>query len=406
MMQESIHQHNAIMQTPTTPEQIPTTVDDILTRAIERGASDVHFRPTAGDLEIRWRLDGVLSVMGSLPQQFAANVVARLKVLADLLTYQSDVPQEGRINQPGHSVELRVSTFPTIHGEKAVVRLFAPRHEFDRLSALGLHDEIQQQLAQLLGQTSGLILLCGPAGSGKTTTAYTMLKEIDHTAKGTRALVSLEDPVEASLTNVDQSPVRPQAGFTMATGLRSLVRQDPDVILVGEIRDPTTAETAFQASLTGHLVITTFHAGNSSRAISRLLDMDVEPYLLRSGLLAVLSQRLLRTLCECKTESNEPITFGDQTLTKHWQADGCEKCLQTGYRTRTLIAELLDPHWPNVGEAILNRYHAEHIETLARRAGMRSLSDAAFQLVAAGHTSLREAVRVLGSLQPTSGHTS
>ncbi len=259
-------------------------VELVLARARGANASDIHLTPTPEGLEIRWRIDGVLHLVGRLPAGLGPNVVARLKVLSELLTYRIDMPQEGRIRTAPGTLETRVSTFPTLHGEKAVIRMFAASDRYARLDDLGLPETISGTLRRLLGETSGMIVLSGPAGSGKTTTLYACLREIVAVTAGSRSLATLEDPIEVAVPGVSQSQVNPAAGFTLETGLRSLMRQDPEVIGVGEIRDRATAEVAFQASLTGHLVLTTFHAGSAAGALGRLADMGLEPYLLRSGL--------------------------------------------------------------------------------------------------------------------------
>ena len=224
------------------------------------GASDLHLQPTADGLELRFRIDGVLQPVGRIPAAVAGNVTARLKVLAELLTYRTDVPQEGRIRRPQDDVEMRVSSFPTLFGERIVVRFFAGAQRYQRLDDLGLPADVSAPLRQLLNETSGAILVTGPAGSGKTTTVYACLRELAASvtsaveARSQRSLVSLEDPIEVVVPGVAQSQVNPVAGFDLATGVRFLMRQDPEVIMVGEIRDRPTAEAAFQASLTGHLL--------------------------------------------------------------------------------------------------------------------------------------------------------
>ncbi len=278
------------------PQYAVQAVDRVLAAGREAAASDLHLTPSADGLDLRWRLDGVLQPVTRFPREVSANIVARLKVLAELLTYRTDVPQEGRIRDG--QVEMRVSTFPTLYGEKAVVRLFAATGSLLWPANLGLPPEIAASLSRLLGETSGAILVTGPAGSGKTTTVYACLRELASQSSG-RSLTSLEDPIEVAVPGVAQSQVNPVSGFDLATGLRFLLRQDPEVIMVGEIRDPATAEVAFQASLTGHLVLSTFHAGSAAACISRLSDMGIEPYLLRSGILAIVSQRLVRKLCSC-----------------------------------------------------------------------------------------------------------
>lgn len=250
-------------------------VELLLDAASELVASDVHLQPTSDGLEIRWRLDGVLQRLGTFPTGESADIVTRLKVLAELLTYRTDAPQEGRIRKPQGDVEMRVSTFPTLHGERAVVRLFAAERRYLYVEDLGLPTELHEKLKEQLAETSGALLISGPAGSGKTTTAYAALRQLARDSGGEKSIVSLEDPVEMAVDGVAQSQVNETAGFDFAAGLRSLMRQDPEVIFVGEIRDQTTAETAFQAALTGHLVLTTFHAGSAAAVISRLQRENV-----------------------------------------------------------------------------------------------------------------------------------
>ena len=237
-------------------------VELLLDSARSLDASDIHLQPTPAGLELRLRIDGVLQALGVFPAGVAANVIARIKVLADLLTYRTDVPQEGRIRS-ATPVEMRVSTFPTLYGEKAVVRLFAGGR-FLRIDDLGLPVEIASALRRLLAETSGAILITGPAGSGKTTTAYACLRELVASSESGRSIATLEDPIETAIAGVAQSQVNAAAGFDLATGLRSLMRQDPEVIMVGEIRDRATAEIAFQAALTGQLVLSTFHAPSAA----------------------------------------------------------------------------------------------------------------------------------------------
>ena len=382
---------------PTSTRFATEAVDLLLSGARASGASDLHLQPAADGLEARWRIDGVLHPVALLPAPVAPNVVARLKVLADLLTYRSDVPQEGRIRgQPGE-VEMRVSTFPTLYGEKAVVRLFAAPGRYLRLDDLGLPPEIRDALRAWLGATSGAIILSGPAGSGKTTTIYACLRELVAASGGQRSLATLEDPVEAAVPGVSQSQVNPTAGFTLEAGLRSLLRQDPEVIAVGEIRDRATAETAFQASLTGHLVLTTFHAGSAAGVLGRLADMGIEPYLLRSGLLAVISQRLVRRLCpECARPAADPLEHLGLPVAEARIAVGCGACGGTGYRGRIVLAEMLSPEWPGVGDAILARADVGRIERAALAAGMVTRWDRARRAVEDGLTAPAEIRRVLG----------
>ncbi|MBX6314283.1 MAG: type II/IV secretion system protein, partial [Isosphaeraceae bacterium] len=384
------------------PEDIVARVEALLAEARRAGASDVHLQPTADGLELRWRIDGVLQPVALWPAAIAAKVVARLKVLAGLLTYRTDVPQEGRLRGAPGEVEMRVSTVPTLHGEKAVIRLFAGAgaRSYSRLDDLGLPDEIREALRRLLGETSGAILLTGPAGSGKTTTIYACLHELAEATQGRRSLVSLEDPIEMAVPGVSQSQVNPAAGFDLETGLRSLLRQDPEVIAVGEIRDRPTAEVAFQASLTGHLVLTTFHAGSAAGAVGRLLDMGIEPYVLRSGLLAVVGQRLVRRLCACSRESEDPRLLLGLPVARARLAVGCPACRGTGYQGRLVLAEILWPEPGEVGRAILARTDVGRLEAAAVAAGMVTRWQRALRAVEAGLTTPAEVRRVLGFADP------
>lgn len=381
---------------PRSPKYVTELVDLALAEARKQGASDVHLTPSVEGMEMRWRIDGVLQHVATLPAGLAPNVAARLKVLADLLTYRTDVPQEGRIRGEPGAVEMRVSTFPTLYGEKAVVRLFADPGRYQRLADLGLPEAIRSDLERLLGETSGAILLAGPAGAGKTTTLYACLRELAASSMGNRSLATLEDPIESAVAGVAQSQVNPAAGFDLATGLRSLLRQDPEVIGIGEIRDRETAEGALGASLTGHLVLCTFHAGSAAGVVGRLLDMGMEPYVLRSGLLAVVCQRLARRLCDCAREEPDPVRFLGLPVSSARVPVGCASCGGTGYRGRLVLAERLDPSAGGFGPALLARADVPALETEAIGAGMVPLWRRAIEAVEAGGTSPAEVRRVLG----------
>jgi general secretion pathway protein E len=384
---------------PADPQYATRFVDGVLAAARERGASDLHMQPTADGLELKWRLDGVLVALGTFPPGASANIVARLKVLAELLTYRTDVPQEGRIRSGDAAVEMRVSTFPTLYGEKAVVRLFSSGSRFLRLADLELGDEVTAAFGRLLDETSGAILITGPAGSGKTTTLYAGVREIVARSGGGRSIASLEDPVEVALDGVAQSQVNLPAGFDLASGLRSIMRQDPEVILLGEIRDRLTAEIALEASLTGQLVLSSFHAPSAAGAISRLSEMGLEPYVLRSGLLAVISQRLVRKLCNCAVPIDRPEDFLGLAVARARRAVGCSQCAGTGYVGRMVLAEMLLVDQTQLGQAILARSDAGTIERLAREAGMIDRWQRACAAVEAGLTSPAEVRRVLGFSQ-------
>jgi general secretion pathway protein E len=411
---------------PVDPQYATQIVDAILAEGQAAGASDLHLQPTQQGLELKYRLNGVLMSVAMFSAKFASNIIARLKVKAELLTYHTDRPQEGRIRAPEADVEMRVSTFPTLHGERAVVRFFGGSHMYQRLDNLGLPADVLYTLRNLLAETSGSIVISGPAGSGKTTTAYACLREIatqsnpislaiesgsqqsfcaDTTngecppysfASSTRSLVSIEDPIEVAVEGVAQSQVNPQTGLDLASGLRFLMRQDPEVIFVGEIRDRATADAAMQASLTGHLLLTTFHAGSATETVGRLLDMGIEPYILRSGLLAVLNQRLLRRLCSCAKETHDPDARLGLNVQRVWQSVGCEACLGTGYRGRFLVVELVTLLRTDLGRAVLSRSDTAELEKLALQAGMMNRWTRACQAIDAGLTSPAEVRRVLG----------
>lgn len=373
-------------------------VDRLLDEAVHQRASDLHLQPGPAGLEIRWRFDGVLRTLGVFSPGTVADVVTRLKVLAGLLTYRRDVPQEGRLREPRGSVELRVSSFPSLHGERAVVRLFGGETAHRYLDDLSFPEPTHGALREVLGETSGALLISGPAGSGKTTTAYACLREIVRESEQGKCVVTLEDPIEAVVAGAAQAQIDSAAGFDFATGLRSLVRQDPEVILVGEIRDVPTAETALQAALTGHLVLSTFHAGSAAGAISRLREMGIEPYVLRSGVLGILNQRLVRRLCTCAAAVTAPTALDRLGLdvAALWEAAGCERCQQRGFRGRVPVAEWLSVDSGPVVAAILAGCDAQELERAAVTAGMRTRWHAAADLVGTGTTTPREVRRVLG----------
>ncbi len=380
----------------THPDYVLRLVDSMLTSARKAGASDIHLLPGEDGLAMSWRIDGVLHPIELLPRAIAPNIIARLKVMSQLLTYQTDVPQEGRIHLLEGNAETRVSTFPTLFGEKCVIRLFAGSNRYRYVDDLGFDTELAASLKLMLARRGGMILISGPAGSGKTTSIYACLREITEREEHPRSVATLEDPVEAVMPGVAQSQVRPIAGFDYETGLKSLLRQDPEVIAVGEIRDRTTAQVAVQAALTGHLILTTFHAGSAAEALNRLLEMGLEPYQVRSAVLAILNQRLLRRLCECATESQDPKDRLGLAVERVRVAAGCEKCRGTGYQGRFLIAELLIPEAHGVGRSILERSDSIELERRAATAGLKTRWQRAAEAVNAGITSPVEIRRVLG----------
>jgi len=362
------------------PERIGQVVHVVLAEAVRCSASDVHFEPTHRALEVRYRIDGVLQHVATLAKDVAPNIVARLKVLADLLTYRLDVPQEGRLATATSEfgVDMRVSTFPTIHGEKAAVRIFEASERTLDLEQLGLPDDLRAEWTRLLLERTGALFLTGPSGSGKTTTIYACLRYLVQQSGGGRHIVTIEDPVEQVLEGVSQAQVRPGTEFDFARGLRSLLRQDPEIIMIGEVRDPQTARTAIEAALTGHLVFSSLHAGSSCGVVGRLLDMGVEPYLLTSGLKGILNQRLVRRLCPaCR------------------RTEGCPQCAGTGYHGRLLLAELLTLD-ASLRRAILDKSDTAQLEAIAHETGRWTLASQAAHAVAQGWTSRREIERVLG----------
>ena len=366
---------------PSAPDHTSRLVDLVLEDAARRGASDVHFEPTHRAVEVHFRVDGVLQKVALLNRDLAANVAARLKVLAELLTYRLDIPQEGSIRQADsrYQADMRVSTFPTILGERVVVRLFDATGRVMDLEELGLAPEILNALVALMRERDGAILLTGPSGSGKTTTIYACLRHLVRSSAGGRHIITIEDPVEQVIEGVSQSQARPGTEFDFARGLRSLLRQDPEVIMIGEVRDPETAGIAVQAALTGHLVFSTLHAGSACGVIGRLLDMGVEPYLLTSGLRGIVNQRLVRRVCAtCSAKAQE-----------------CPTCQGTGYGGRLLLAELvmLDP---SLRQAILNHSDTATLEEVASRTERQTLRDAAGRAIAHGWTTVEEIERVLG----------
>jgi type II secretory ATPase GspE/PulE/Tfp pilus assembly ATPase PilB-like protein len=381
---------------PTNPEFATKVVETMLAQACAVGASDLHLQPGQNGLEVKYRLDGVLATVTVFPASLSANIVSRLKILADLLTYHTDRPQEGRIRRPEADIEMRVSTFPTLHGERAVVRFFGGMARYQRLADLGLPEDDCATLRRLLAETSGAIVVSGPAGSGKTTTAYACLREMAENSRASRSLVTLEDPIEVVVPGAAQSQVNPQAGLDLATGLRFLMRQDPEVIMVGEIRDRATAEAALQASLTGHLLLTTFHAGSAAETVGRMLEMGIEPYVLRSGLLAVVHQRLLRRLCGCAEKTEEQAAKLGLPVEKVWLPTGCEKCRGTGFANRLLISELFVILRKEFARAVLTRSDSAELEHLAVAAGMKTRWQRACEAVERGQTTPAEVRRVLG----------
>jgi general secretion pathway protein E len=381
------------MNRPAQPN-VARLVEQILLEAIQFGASDVHFEPTSGDLQVRYRLDGSLKTVEQLPGGISDNVIARLKVLANLLTYRNDIPQEGRIealkddavvSEAGKVTDKRLAVFPTIYGQRAVVRIFYENEGLMELEKLGFNDYIESALKAFAMKNQGILLLTGPAGSGKSTTLGALLRYILKQYPG-KSIVALEDPVERAIEGVTQVQIDPHGEMTFPVALRSLLRQDPQVLMIGEIRDAETATIAIEAGLTGHLLMSTMHSGSCSGALLRLLEMGIEPYQVTSGISAVLNQRLVRRLCtECRRQE------ADGT----YQAAGCEKCHDTGYHGRVLLAEMVELDGQLRG-AILKRSDMDSLEELLASRGHMNLIHDGRRLVNQGVTSADEIQRVCG----------
>jgi len=369
-----------------TPTEI---VDMVIARACALGVSDIHFEPTRSGLDVRFRLDGVLKTLGHVARERSANTVSRLKVLAGLATYRTDVPQDGRftVGEAAGGVDARLSTYPTVRGEKAVVRLFGARPKDYTLDRLGFPSDVTTALRASLALREGMIVLTGPAGSGKSTTLYACVQHARDEAGGGRSIVTIEDPAECLIPGVTQTEINPPAGLTFATCLRSMLRQDPEVIMVGEVRDRETAALALEAALTGHLVLTTLHAGTTWGVFVRLLEMGIEAHLITSAVKMTVAQRLVRRLCpDCKVEADGG-----------WSAPGCEACLGTGYRGRVVIASTLAPT-TEVRGAILARADAHTLEECAFAAGAVPLAARADDVVRDGVTSRDEVRRALAGV--------
>lgn len=389
----------------STDDFVVAIIQRILSEAARCNTSDVHFQPGKDGMEVRFRQDGVLHRLGLLPSETISQISARLKVLADLLTYKTNVPQEGRVRAnrvPDVDKEIRISTAPTLYGERIAARFFAEENQYHYPDQLGLPDDIQTTLLKSIQRKSGAVLITGPAGCGKTTTAYALLRELADRGESLRSIMTLEDPVEHSLDGIAQVEVDQQGEFPLREMIKYMMRQDPEVLLVGEIRDRQTAETSLQASLTGHLLISTFHAGSAVDAVARLLELGIEPYVLRSGISCVLSQRLVRKLCDCGEPSTEVLTLSFGNDSKTFSCDccrmpkGCPACNETGYRGRILIAESLPLENNEIMRALLDRQDSAALRKIATENGMVSLADRAIDLVQSGTTSPLEIRRVFG----------
>jgi type II secretory ATPase GspE/PulE/Tfp pilus assembly ATPase PilB-like protein len=380
-------------------------VDVVIQAGVRLGASDIHLEPASDRMMLRMRLDGVMQGFGAVPAEIAPNIVARCKVMADLLTYRCNVPQEGGTSGDDYApgLDLRISTYPTLHGERVAIRLFDSDSRLRRLKRLGLPHQIESALAAALSAPEGLILLSGPSGSGKTTTLYACLNEIRDSSHGGRHIVTVEDPIENEIPGATQTAVNPSVDLTFPASLRSLLRQDPEVIMVGEIRDGETAHIAVEAALTGHLVLSTVHAPRAALVPHRLLDMGVRPYALAGALTLVLSQRLVRKLCQecCRPASSEERDALPAGVRESGRvAVGCATCQHTGYNGRLLLAELVESS-DKLHDAIMERSSRREFLNAASQA--EDLVSMARDLVRRGQTTAFEVQRVLGTPERHAG---
>lgn len=376
-------------------------VNQVLRDAIELRASDIHLEPFEDELRIRYRIDGVLQEV-PVPAQikrFQPAIVSRVKILSHLNIAEKRLPQDGRIKirLDNHEVDIRVSIIPMLHGEAVVMRLLRQDSTLLGMPELGMDARELKIFRQMLGLPHGIILVTGPTGSGKTTSLYTALSEIND-AEG--KIITIEDPIEYQLKGVNQIQVSEKSGLTFARGLRAILRHDPDVILIGEIRDRETAQIAVQASLTGHLVFSTLHTNDAPGALTRLVDMGVEPYLVASSLEGVLAQRLVRVLCShCKEEDHSATTKALREQLESlkdapiYRSVGCRECRQTGYHGRHGIFEMMDLSY-EIRQMILKSCSAGQIAEVARKNGMRTLADDGWRLVREGLTTPEEVMRV------------
>lgn len=380
----------------------------IINQAVNDRASDIHIEPYKDKVQVRYRIDGVLHEIMDMPKRVQAPLISRFKIMANMDIAEKRVPQDNRISAviQGKEYDFRVSTLPLVHGEKVVLRILDKGNVMIGLNKLGFLPDTLSALEDVCSRTYGIILITGPTGSGKSTTLYSILNKI---MSSERNIITIEDPVEYEIPGINQCNVNVKAGMTFAAGLRAMLRQDPDVIMVGEMRDSETATIAMEAALTGHLVLSTLHTNDAASAATRLMDMGVEPFLIASSIIAVQAQRLVRTIC---TKCRESYQVPRETLLRYgfpleentgtgaerslnlFRGVGCDYCLQTGYKGRTGIHELMI-YTDEIRDRILKKEPAHVLRTLAIQNGMRTLPEDALQKILRGDTTVEEVVRVI-----------
>jgi len=375
-------------------------VDSLVKNAVIRSASDIHVEPTPAGARVRYRVDGVLYDQDVLPRSIMNQVISRLKILANINIAEKRIPQDGkfRISLDGNDVDLRVSTFPSIHGQKVVIRILDRSKTMINLDSLGFKQKMLTTFDKLVHRSSGFFLVTGPTGSGKTTTLYAALSALNTPEKN---IITLEDPVEYNLSGITQGQIHPGAGFTFEKGIRAVLRQDPDIAMIGEIRDKQTAKIAIEAALTGHAVFSTLHTNDAPGAIMRLMDMGIEPFLINAALTGVLAQRLARKICDNCRESYAPneeekklLSQFSVSLKQLYRGKGCDACFNLGYSGRVGIFELL-VMTSDLRSLIVHRPIFDAIYQQARSDGMQTLLDDGIKKVEAGIISLRELGRTI-----------
>jgi type IV pilus assembly protein PilB len=389
--------HDAATETP-----IVKLVNALLSQAVSHGASDVHFEAEAREMRVRIRIDGVLEEIARVPGRMVPGVVSRIKIMCELDISERRLPQDGRVglNVDGKQIDIRVVTLPTVHGESVVMRILDRSNVLIEIPRLGLDEFSMGRLQAATGHAHGSVLVTGPTGSGKSTTLYAVLNSLNTPDKN---IVTIEDPVEYQLDGVTQVAVNARSGLTFATGLRAMMRADPDIIMVGEIRDRETAQISIEAALTGHLLLSTLHTNDAPSSITRLVEMGIEPFLVASSVRCVIAQRLARVLC---TGCKKPVTLESSVLSRSgfhaehdidgYEASGCPRCSGSGYRGRVGVYEIM-PVSDEIRDLALHSASSDRIAETAREQGMRTLREDAFEKVKQGVTAVDEVLRVLGA---------